>query len=196
MSILPIYLLGTGILRKKAKPVQSLDNSIIKLAFDMTETMRKANGIGLAAPQVGELKRVIVIDQGAAERAEEETEEESPPPAPKEQKTLVLINPEIQSAEGEWTMEEGCLSIPDIRAEVTRPEIIRLLYRDVNFQQHEINVSGLLARVILHEMDHLDGVLFIDHISRTKRVLLRSELKQIQNGEVETAYPIVSAVEV
>jgi peptide deformylase len=93
-------------------------------------------------------------------------------------------------------MEEGCLSIPDLRAEVDRPEKISVQYLDANFQESEISADGLLARVIQHEADHLDGVMFVDHIGKTRRALLRSELKKIEKGDVDTSYPSISSVEV
>jgi peptide deformylase len=216
MSILPIYLYGSEVLRKKAKPVHELDDSLIKLAYDMTETMQKANGIGLAATQVGDMRRVIVINLSAVEDVQREREEEEgtgedqsqpdvatedlsasgrdEPPAPK--KALALINPLILEESGSWALEEGCLSIPDVRADVSRSAAIRVRFRDANFREVEITADGWLARVILHEIDHLDGVLFIDRISAAKRALLRNELRKIKRGDVETSYPVVSAVEV
>jgi peptide deformylase len=197
MPVLPIYLYGTEILRKKAKPIQSLDDSAIKLIYDMVDTMHKANGIGLAATQVGEIRQLIVIDQGAIERGEDETEEgkERPERLHEQSKTMVLINPEVVQDEGTFSMEEGCLSLPELRAEVTRPEKIRLRFRDANFEKTEMEADGLLARVMLHEIDHLNGVLFVDHLSPGRRALLRHELKKIKNGEVDTIYPVVSALE-
>ncbi|MEX0736535.1 MAG: peptide deformylase [Bacteroidota bacterium] len=202
MAILPIYLIGSEVLRKVAKPVQTLDNTLIKLVYDMTETMQKAHGIGLAANQVGELRRVIVIDFSAVERAETEEEMEEGEEGPDEpqpqgvQKTLVLINPEVGETAGSTVMEEGCLSIPDVRADVTRAEAIRINFLDVNLKEVELETGGLLARVILHELDHLNGVLFLDHLTRTKRTMLKPAVRKIQKGEVDTSYPVVSAVEV
>lgn len=178
MSTLPIYLYGQSILRKKARVVRGPDAELAQFADDMGETMRKANGIGLAANQVGDLRRVIVVDIGAME------ESEGKPP-------LAMINPEILSGDGEWRMEEGCLSIPDLREEVSRHEAIRVRFKDVEFQEREIEASGLLARVIQHEVDHLDGVLFIDHLSAMKRKLLRGRLNKISRGKIEVAYPVV-----
>jgi peptide deformylase len=199
MAVLPIYLIGSEVLRRVAKPVQTLDNTLIKLVYDMTETMQKAHGIGLAANQVGELRRVIVIDFSAVERAEteEELEEGADEPQPQGvQKTLVLINPEVGETAGSIVMEEGCLSIPDVRADVTRADAIRINFLDVNLKEVELETGGLLARVILHEVDHLNGVLFLDHLTRTKRTMLKPAVRKIQKGEVDTSYPVVSAVEV
>lgn len=195
MAIRPIYLYGSDMLRAKAKPVEELSDEIVKLIFDMVKTMRSANGIGLAANQVGELHRVLVVDLGAVEEAlREEAEGEATQKKPKEEKTLIVINPEILQLDGKWKMEEGCLSIPDVRAEVERAEKIRVRYRDGNFQQVEMETDGLLARVILHELDHLNGVLFIDHVSSTQRGLLKPKLRKIKKGEVETSYPVATGL--
>jgi len=196
MSVLPIYLYGSEILRKKAKPVHELDDSVIKLIYDMAETMHKANGIGLAANQVGYLRRVIVVDVSAIEESQREESGEEQVERERGTKTLAMINPQLVEQSGSWSMEEGCLSIPDVRADVTRSERISVRFRDVNFREIEMTFDGLFGRVVLHEMDHLDGVLFTDHVSTAKRALLRSELRKIKKGEVETSYPVVSAVEV
>ena len=200
MAVLPIYLIGSEVLRKVAKPVQTLDNSLIKLVYDMTETMQRAHGIGLAANQVGELRGVIVIDLSAVERAEteedvEEGEEDEEPQPFGERKTMVLINPEVLEPAGSVEMEEGCLSIPDVRADVARPETIQVKFLDVNMKEVVQEAQGLLARVILHELDHLNGVLFLDHLTKTKRALLKPAVRKIQKGEVDTSYPVISAVE-
>jgi peptide deformylase len=196
MSTLPIYLYGTEVLRKKAKPIQKLDDAAIKLMYDLAETMRKANGIGLAATQVGELRRMLVVDVSAVERGAREEDEGKPPEPERESKVLVMINPEFTVTEGSVTMEEGCLSIPDLRAEVDRPEKISVKYMDVNFKEAELTADGLLSRVIQHEADHLDGIMFVDRIGKTRRALLRSELRKIEKGEVDTSYPSISSVEV
>lgn len=196
MSILPIYLYGTEVLRKKAKAIPRLDHSIIKLMYDLAETMHKANGIGLAATQVGELRRMLVVDLAAIERGVTEEGEGKEPPPGTEAKVLVMINPEIVEAEGSASMEEGCLSIPDLRAEVDRPEKISVQYRDANFDEVKLTAEGILARVIQHEADHLDGIMFVDRVGKTRRVLLKSDLKKIEKGEVDTSYPSISSVEV
>ena len=180
MSILPIYVYDQSVLRKKAKQVRSADDDLRRLGENMMETMHQANGIGLAANQVGSLQRIIVVDVSGMEGTAE-----IPP--------LALVNPEILHQEGSWVMEEGCLSIPGLREEVERPETIRVRYRDLEFREREIEASGILSRVILHEMDHLDGVLFIDHLNAVKRKLLRGRLNKIRRGEVDVTYPIVGA---
>ena len=180
MSVLPVYLYGTEVLRKKAKPVTKIDNDTIKLIIDMFETMHKAEGIGLAANQVGSLERVIVIDVSDMEGYEEV-------------KPLTLINPEVVERVGTCPMEEGCLSIPEVRDEVERDEQITVKYRDTNFHVQKLEAGGIFARVILHEIDHLDGVLFIDRIAKTKLKLHKDRLKVIRQGEAETSYPVVAA---
>lgn len=180
MSILPIYIYDQPVLRKKAKPVRSGDDTLRRLGENMLETMRQANGIGLAANQVGSLQRIIVVDVSGMEGTAE-----IPP--------LALVNPEVVHEEGSWVMEEGCLSIPGLREEVRRAEIIRVVYRDLEFREREIEASGILSRVILHEIDHLDGVLFIDRLTAVKRKLLRGRLNKIRRGEVDVTYPIVGA---
>jgi peptide deformylase len=198
MAKLPIYLYGTEILKKKARPIDGIEGSVMKLMVDLAETMRKANGIGLAATQVGDMRQMLVVDLTAIERAsrdEDEEEEEAVPPSA-EVKTLVMINPLVVDEEGSWSMEEGCLSLPELRAEVDRAERIRVKFRDHNFDKVELTAGGFLGRVILHEIDHLNGILFVDRIGRTRRTFLNSELKKIKKGEVDTSYPVVTAIKV
>lgn len=178
MAILPIYLYGNEVLKKKAKFITEVTNADIKLIQDMFDTMHESSGIGLAANQVGELKQVLVVDISDME-------------AGKGTEPTVMINPEIVEEDGEWEMEEGCLSIPDVREKVKRPERITVIYNDVNMNEIELEADGLMARVIQHEMDHLNGVLFIDHLTSTKRTLLRPKLKKISKGDVETEYETV-----
>jgi peptide deformylase len=193
LAILPIYTYNQSVLRKKAKPVKKADDELARFVDDMFETMHKANGIGLAANQVGSLQRVIVIDVSGMGQDEEDTTEEEDAEVPPEAKApFAMINPVVIQGIGEWTMEEGCLSIPDIREEVNRVEAIQVSYKDVMMNDHEVFADGLLARVILHEIDHLDGVLFIDHISKVKQKLLRGRLNKIRKGEFETSYPVVT----
>jgi len=144
----------------------------------MFDTMHNANGIGLAANQVGVLQRVIVLDISDMEEG-------------KGTKPMVLINPRVLDTSGEWTLEEGCLSIPEVRDQVKRPEKVKVLYRDGSFNEVVIETTGLLGRVILHEIDHLNGVLFTDYLNSAKRRLHRAKLESIRRGEVEVKYPIV-----
>lgn len=161
---------GDPVLRKKAEPVQEITDAEIKLANDMLLTLYTiGNGIGLAATQVGVLKRFIII----ALMFEEE--EESEP--------LMLFNPEILSVEGECVAEEGCLSIPDLRADVRRPEKVIVSALNIKSEQIDIEAEGLLSRVLQHEIDHLNGVLFIDRISGIRRKLLSNELSQLRQAK-------------
>lgn len=197
MSILPIYVFGTEVLKKKAKPVEALDDSTVKLIYDMFETMHQANGIGLAANQVGQLRRVITIDISdvSESNAEGETENNAHPTSPDLPRTLALINPEILDEEGAWSVEEGCLSLPGLRSEVKRAEKVRIRFRDGEFKKQELVADGLLARVILHEFDHLNGVLFVDRITKAKRSLLLPRLRKIRKGEIDPEYPTVTAAQ-
>lgn len=180
MSILPVYLYGNDVLKKKAKRVTEITDVEIKLIQDMFDTMHAANGVGLAANQVGELKQILVVDISDTESG-------------KGTKPITVINPEILEEEGEWEYEEGCLSIPDVREKVARAEKIKLRYNDANMNDIVIDVDGMLARVLLHEIDHLNGVLFLDHLSSAKRTLLKSKLTKIAKGDVETQYEVVVA---
>ena len=161
---------GDPVLRKRAAPVAEITDAERQLAAQMLETLyATGNGIGLAATQVGVLKRLIIVDIG-----EEDDEGYEP---------LVLFNPELMSFDGEIVAEEGCLSIPDVTAEVKRPERIVVEGIDVQNESVRIETDGLLARVLQHEIDHLNGVLFIDRISGLKRQLLKEELLKIQQAE-------------
>ena len=142
MAILPVYLYGQPDLRKKAKPIREVDDGLRRTVEEMFETMHAAQGIGLAGNQIGLLKRVLVIDIRGIEG-----EEEVPP--------IVLVNPEVIEEKGNWRMEEGCLSIPEVREEVERAKSVRIAYKDIDFQSNEIEAEGLLGRVLLHEIDHL-----------------------------------------
>jgi peptide deformylase len=160
-------------LKIKARPVAAVDDEIRRLMDDMFETMRTAIGIGLAAPQVGVAKRVIVLD--VARQGE--------PPQP-----MMLANPEILWRSEELaTFSEGCLSLPEHYADVTRPAQIRLRYLDYQNEIREIDASGLLATCIQHEMDHLDGVLFVDHISMVKRGMILRKLAKAKRSRTPVA---------
>jgi peptide deformylase len=160
-------------LKIKARPVAVVDDEIRRLMDNMLETMRKATGIGLAAPQVGVAKRVIVLD--VARQGE--------PPQP-----MMLANPEILwHSEELATFSEGCLSLPEHYADVTRPAQIRLRYLDYQNEIREIEASGLLATCIQHEMDHLDGVLFVDHISMVKRGMILRKLAKSKRSRTPVA---------
>ncbi len=180
LAILPIYLYGHPVLRKKARPVREVDGNLITLAEDMIETMHSSNGIGLAATQVGSMQRLIVVDIAGVS---EDTKEFNP---------IAMVNPVVVEEEGLLTMEEGCLSIPDIREEVERAEKIRVRYTDIDSGEKELTADGILGRVILHEIDHLNGVLFIDRLSAVRRKLLKGRLNKIRRGEVDINYPVIA----
>jgi peptide deformylase len=173
MAMLPVITAPDSRLKIKARPVAAVDDEIRQLMDDMLETMRKAIGIGLAAPQVGVAKRVIVLDVAR--------EGEKPQP-------MMLANPEILWRSPELaTFSEGCLSLPEHYADVSRPAKIRLRYLDYQNEIREIEASGLLSTCIQHEMDHLDGVLFVDHISMVKRGMILRKLAKAKRGRVAVA---------
>ena len=158
MTIKPLIILPDPILRQVSRPVETVDAAVRTLADDMLATMYDAPGIGLAAIQVGEPLRMLTIDLSG------EDEEKAP---------RVFLNPEIlQTSDERSTYEEGCLSIPDYYAEVERPATVTVRYLGLDGKQHEEEASGLLATCLQHELDHLDGVLFIDHISKLKREMV------------------------
>lgn len=162
---LRIRLYGDKILREKALPIEQITDVERKLAEDMLVTMYALpNGVGLAAPQVGVLKRLVVIDMNREDLSS---------------KPLVLINPEIHTLEGEVTVEEGCLSIPDVSADVKRAEKVVVTALNLDGGQIEVTGENLLARALQHEIDHLNGVLFIDHVSGLKRPLLLTKLRKL-----------------
>ena len=169
MTRLSILTVPDPRLGKKAKPVEQVDDTIRTLMDDMLETMYAAPGIGLAAPQVGILQRVIVVDVAGKDEA----------PAP-----LRMANPKIVWTSEEICMgEEGCLSVPDQYAEVARPSQIRVRYLDYDNVEQEIEADGLLAVCIQHEIDHLDGVLFIDYLSRIKRSIIVRKVTKATNSD-------------
>ena len=185
--VLPIYVYGHDALRQETEPVEENTDDLQSLIDDMIETMRNAAGIGLAAPQVGRTERLFVVD--LTPMADEMAEAEEPlPPQP-----MVLINPEIVEESDETVdLEEGCLSIPEVREAVTRPERVRMRYLDRTFEEQEIEAGHMLARVLQHERDHLDGILFTDYLSSFRKRLLQRPLREMVNGEVEADYPLVT----
>lgn len=164
--VLNINIYGSKVLRKRAEAVAKVTPELTKLAEDMLETMYHANGVGLAAPQVGRSIRLIVVDVSS----DEDTE----------RKPYQIFNPEVVGKQGLCAAEEGCLSIPGVWADVERPEIITVKGLDKDGKPIELkDIDGLLARCIQHEIDHLDGVLFVDKISATDRSLNESRLKKL-----------------
>ena len=181
--VLPIYLLGTSELRKQTMDVDTNSKELQAMIDDMLETMRASNGIGLAAPQIGRTERVFIVDVTPLQD-EHFTEDIIMPDQP-----IVFINAMIiDEAEKEDEFEEGCLSIPDIHEEVVRATAVKIRYLDRKLKEHETEFEGILARVIQHECDHVDGILFIDHISPFRRRLLKRKLREIIEGRVDVDY--------
>jgi peptide deformylase len=182
---LPIHVYGSESLRQETPPITEDSDELQALIDDMIETMRGADGIGLAAPQVGRSERLFVLDLDPL-REDIEAAGGTLPEQP-----MVLINPEIVwESEAVCEIEEGCLSLPEIREPVTRPERVRLSYLDRHFEERELEAGDMLARAVQHELDHLDGVLFTDHISAFRRRLLKRRLREMAEGEVEADYPL------
>lgn len=178
---LPVYLYGHPVLREISEPVTSEYPELKQLVADMFAAMYASEGVGLAAPQIGRNIRLVVIDA-------DPVGENFPECAGRK---LVLINPEIEILEGEKiSRAEGCLSLPGLSENVPRVEHIRLKWVDENFEPHEEEISGFLARIVQHECDHLEGKLYIDHISTIRKQLIRSKLKAIAAGKTRTDYPV------
>jgi len=171
MAVREILIIGHPTLAKKAEPVERVDADIVRLAGDMVETVHAAPGIGLAAPQVGVSKRLIVVDLSVGENKDD---------------LLVLVNPEIVATEGKVICEEGCLSVPDIREKVARPYRVTVSGLDLEGQAVEVDAEDLLARVLCHEIDHLDGILFVERLSPLKRKLIRKKLKKNAAADKKT----------
>ena len=164
MAILPMVLLPDPLLRRRSAPIERVDDELRALARDMLETMYDAPGVGLAAVQIGVPRRLVTLD--VREQTEEEREAGIEPP----RDPIVMVNPEIvTSSDARRVHEEGCLSIPDYFAEVERPDTVRLRWTDLDGRQEEREVGGLFSTAAQHEIDHLDGALFIDRLSRLKR---------------------------
>lgn len=179
--IYPVTVYGDQVLRKKAVPIEKDHEGLAQIIQNLWETMYQSDGVGLAAPQVGMSIRIFVVD--ATSGADEE-------PELKDFKKT-FINPEIIATSGvEWVMNEGCLSLPEIREDVKRPDEVRIKYLDENFEPHEDVFKGYAGRIIQHEYDHLEGILFIDHLSPLRKRLLKGKLKNIATGKVQPHYRI------
>lgn len=187
---LPIVAYGHPILRKKAIDITPAFSGLQELIANMWETMYHSNGVGLAAPQINQSIRLFVVDSvQIVESAEEDEKEKYATEKPIKQ---VFINAHINELHGDdWKYNEGCLSIPKVREDVMRPEEVTLSWVDEQFQPHIQTFDGLTARIILHEYDHIDGKLFIDHISPLKRRLLKSKLDNITRGKVSVDYKMM-----
>ena len=191
IMILPIVAYGHPVLRKVAEDITPDYPDLAKFIADMWDTMYQSNGVGLAAPQVNRPIRIFVLDSSQVfENMKEDDDKEEYPDAPGLKQ--VFINPHIVTEQGEeWCYNEGCLSIPKIREDVYRAEEVTLDYVDEQFVAHQRTFSGITARIILHEYDHLDGKLFIDHLKPLKRKLLKRKLDDITKGKIKTDYRMV-----
>ncbi len=181
---LPVYLYGHPVLRKTASEVTPDYPELKELIQNMFETMYASDGVGLAAPQIGRADRIVVIDADPVKDSFPECAG----------RKLVLINPEIEILGDETeSREEGCLSLPGLSEKVSRVEKIRLTWVDENFEKHSEEISGFLARIVQHECDHLEGKLYIDHISMIRKQLIKSKLNNIIAGKVRCDYPVRTA---
>jgi len=179
--ILPIVLYGNPVLKKATEEVLENHNNLKELIDNMFETMYAADGVGLAAPQIGLSLALFIIDASAFEDEYPEAKDFK----------KVFINPEIISEDGEeWLFNEGCLSFPSLREDVLRKPTIKIKFQDENFKWHEKTYDGIIARIIQHEYDHLNGVVFVDRISYLKKTLVKKKLKDIVDGNVNTSYKV------
>ncbi|TAE02493.1 MAG: peptide deformylase [Bacteroidetes bacterium] len=178
--IYPIVAYGDPILRKPAQEISNdFSTNLSEIIQNMFETMHHSEGVGLAAPQVGLSLRLFVVDGTSMEEDE----------AGMKDFVKTFINPTLLEEKGEeWAMTEGCLSIPNIREDVSRKKTLKLRYFDEHWNEHIEEFTGLKARIIQHEYDHLEGVLFIDYLSNLKKRLLQNKLKNISKGKVDTDY--------
>lgn len=183
--ILPVYLYGHPVIRKVAEPIDATYPDLAKLIADMYETMYATEGIGLAAPQIGRSIRVVVIDVDVLSDTYPELAGVK----------MTLINPTLEVVEDgkKCSSEEGCLSVPGIHEPVTRIEKVHLHWYDENFQEHDEVIEGYLARVIQHECDHLEGKVFIDHISPIRKQLIKAKVTNIIKGRVNCGYRVKAA---
>lgn len=184
--ILPIVAYGDPVLRKKCKEITPEYPKLKELIENMWETMYQAYGVGLAAPQIGLPIRLFIIDPTAF--ADDDSLEEQEKEVLSNLKKI-FINPVIVSEEGEeWAFNEGCLSIPDVREDVFRKSIITIEYQDEDFNKHTETYDGIAARVIQHEYDHIEGILFTDKLSSLKKRLIKGKLANISKGKIEAEY--------
>lgn len=166
MAARPIVIYGDQVLRQKAEPVEETSQETKDLVSDMVDTLRKAQGLGLAAPQIGESKRIFIVDLSAIDI---------------NGSLMVFINPEILATGEEGVeMEEGCLSFPGLYQKIVRPRTVKVRATDLDGKEFEVEADGMTARAILHEFDHLEGVLFIDRMSPLTRTMLKGRLRKLQ----------------
>ncbi len=189
--ILPIVAYGHPVLRKVAHDIDPGYPGLLKLIDDMWETLYNSSGVGLAAPQVNKDIRLFVVDsEQIFNQMKEDKEQHSYPDAPGIKQ--VFINAHIKELDGfEWSYNEGCLSIPKIREDIKRQSVVTIEFVDENFQHHMRTYQGLTARIILHEYDHIEGKLFIDHITPLKRKLMKGKLNDISKGKIKVDYKMM-----
>lgn len=177
--ILPVYTYNHPVLKTVTAPISDLSDELNGFIDSMFETMYNANGIGLAANQVGKGLALAVIDISDSDDA------------PEGSSPIVLINPKIEAfSEEEVEFEEGCLSLPDFREKVIRPDAIQVRYLDLKLKEQVVQTDGLLARVMQHEIDHLNGMYFFERLSPIRRTLSSSKLKKIARGDIDAEYPV------
>lgn len=174
--IYPIVAYGDPVLRKKAREIEKGEQDLEQLSKNMFETMYAAHGVGLAGPQIGMDIRIFVVDGEPMDESMADFKR-------------VFVNPEILDSSGEpWTFEEGCLSIPGVREDVNRESVIKIKYYDIEFNLHEETLEGLRARIVQHEYDHIEGILFTDYLTSFKKRLLKGKLAGITKGKVDVEY--------
>ena len=186
--ILPVIAYGDPVLRAECEEVEE-GTDMTSILKDMRDTMHQASGVGLAAPQVGKSIRLFIVDASPFAEEEPENEEEAQNFEILKNFKKVFINPIIEEERGKkWAFSEGCLSIPGIREEVIRENIVRISYFDEEWNFHEEEYTGVAARIIQHEYDHIEGILFTDHLNPLKRRMLKRRLTDISKGEVSVTY--------
>ena len=186
--IYPIVAYGDPILRKPTRFIEKEELDVKKLSDDMFETMYSASGVGLAAPQIGLNIRMFVVDGTPFSEKDEDDEDDEPDLSLVDFKK-VFINPKVLEEDGiEWAFEEGCLSIPGIRGDVYRPERVKISYFDTDWIEHVEEYSGMAARIIQHEYDHLLGKLFVDYLPTLKKQLIKKKLSDITKGNIDSDY--------
>jgi peptide deformylase len=179
--ILPIYAFGQPVLRKVAEEIEESFENLDELVENMFETMRNARGVGLAAPQIGQSIRLFIVDTQQMDKPDE------PPTGIRK----TFINAQMLDESGDpWVYEEGCLSIPEIHADVERKSVIHLRYFDQEWKEHTETFAGVNARVIQHEYDHIEGILFIDHMRPLKKRMIKGKLERIKKGDIEVKSPM------
>ena len=166
MAEQPIVIYGDPVLREVSEPVQEIDREIKNIVSDLKDTLKQASGLGLAAVQIGELKRLFIVDFEAIEI---------------DASLKVFINPEIIERSGEIEMEEGCLSVPEIYQKIVRPEKVTVKALGIDGKEFTLNLSGMAARIVQHEYDHLEGKLFLDYISPMAKTMLKGKLKKLSS---------------